>query len=197
MPHDSASTRRRLLDAAIEEFSVNGLSGGRVQVIADKAKANKQAIYAYYGSKEGLFVAAFGDRIADWREAIRFDENDLPESAGRMFDEYARSPETWRLMFWASIEQGGTRPPIPALAEMYEDYAERIKTAQKEGRVTTRYSAPMILGLIRSLVLTWQVQAPELGGRMPESVETRRATIVEAIRTLLSDVAHINDVAHI
>ena len=189
MPHDSAGTRRRLLDAAIEEFSVHGLAGGRVQVIADNAKANKQAIYAYYGSKEGLFVAAFADRIADWRSAIHFDENDLAESAGRMFDEYARSPETWRLMFWASIEQGGTRPSLPALAEMYEEYGARIAAAQADGRVSSRYSAPMILGLIRSLVLTWQVQAPELGGQMPESLATRRSTIVDAIRTLLNDEA--------
>jgi AcrR family transcriptional regulator len=187
MLRDSASTRRRLLDSAIEEFSTNGLSGGRVRVIADNARANKQAIYAYFGSKEDLFVAAFEDRIVHWREAIQFDEGDLPESAGRMFDEYARSPETWRLMFWAAIEQGGTRPSVPALSEMYDDYARRITVAQAEGRVTTRYSAPMILGLIRSLVLTWQLQAGELGSRMPESTEERRATIVTAIRVLLGD----------
>ena len=190
MPHDSTRTRRRLLDAAAEEFSAHGLSGARVQVIADNAKANKQAIYAYFGSKEDLFVAAFSDRIADWREAIRFDENDLPESGGRMFDEYARTPQTWRLMFWASIEQGGARPPVPALSQMYDDYAARIMAAQADGRVTARYSAPMILGLIRSLVLTWQVQAGELGARMPESSEERRATVVEAIRTLLTDERH-------
>jgi AcrR family transcriptional regulator len=77
MPHDSASTRRRLLNAAIEEFSVHGLAGGRVQVIADNAKANKQAIYAYYGSKEGLFLAAFADRIgrADVRRICTFARN--------------------------------------------------------------------------------------------------------------------------
>jgi AcrR family transcriptional regulator len=189
MPQKSADTRRRLLDAAIEEFSANGLAGARVQVIADNAKANKQAIYAYYGSKEDLFVATFADRIMHWREAIRFDEDDLPESAGRMFDEYTRSPQTWQLMFWASIEKGGSRPPLPALSEMYEDYAERIRAAQVAGRVTTRYSPPMILGLIRSLVLTWQVQAVELGARMPESLEVRRATIVEAIKTLLNDAS--------
>jgi hypothetical protein len=73
---------------------------------------------------------------------------------------------------------------------MYEDYAERIKIAQADGRVSSRYSAPMILGLIRSLVLTWQVQAPELGGKMADSPETRRSIIVEAIATLLNDRSH-------
>jgi AcrR family transcriptional regulator len=187
MAYNSADTRRRLLDAAIEEFSRHGLAGARVEAIAGNAKANKRAIYEYYGSKDALFVAAFEDRIADWRAAIHFDEYDLPESAGRMFDRYAETPQTWRLMFWASIEQAGTRPILPALAQMYGEYAARIAAAQAAGRVTQRYSPPMILGIIRALVLTWQVQAVELGANMSEGPETRRAIIVEAIRTLLDD----------
>jgi AcrR family transcriptional regulator len=190
MTYNSADTRRRLLDAAIEEFSRHGLAGARVETIAGKAKANKRAIYEYYGSKDDLFVAAFEDRIADWRDAIHFDEYDLPESAGRMFDRYAQTPQTWRLMFWASIEQAGARPTLPALTRMYNDYAARIAAAQAEGRVTKRYSPPMILGIIRALVLTWQIQAAELGADMPEGAETRRTIIVEAIRTLLDDSSH-------
>jgi AcrR family transcriptional regulator len=44
MTYNSADTRRRLLDAASEEFSRHGLAGARVETIADKAKANKRAI---------------------------------------------------------------------------------------------------------------------------------------------------------
>lgn len=190
MPYDSNATRRRLLDAAIEEFSVNGLAGARVQVIADRARANKQAIYGYFGSKEELFVAAYTDRIAQWRASIDFDEYDLPASAGRMFDRYAESPETWRLMFWAAIESGGGRPPLPALADMYREYSARIESAQSEGKVTTRYSAPMLLGLIRSLVLTWQTQATELGMGLPEKPSERRDIIIEALTSLLDDSKH-------
>jgi AcrR family transcriptional regulator len=195
MTYNSADTRRRLLDAAIEEFSRHGLAGARVETIADKAKANKRAIYEHYGSKDNLFVAAFEDRIADWREAIDFDEYDLPESAGRMFDRYAETPQTWRLMVWASIEQTGTRPTLPALSRMYDDYAARVEAAQAEGRVTRRYSPRVILGIIRALVLTWQVQAAELGANMSEGVQARREIIVEAIRTLLDDSSTLSEPA--
>ena len=57
MPWDSQDTRRRLLEAAITEFSAYGIAGARVDRIASAAKANKQAIYAYFGSKDALFAA--------------------------------------------------------------------------------------------------------------------------------------------
>ena len=37
------------------EFSAYGIAGARVDRIASAAKANKQAIYAYFGSKDALF----------------------------------------------------------------------------------------------------------------------------------------------
>ena len=55
MAYDSAATRARLLDAAHSEFAERGLAGARVDRIAAAAQANKQAIYAYFGSKEQLF----------------------------------------------------------------------------------------------------------------------------------------------
>lgn len=51
MAYDSAATRARLLDAAHAEFAERGLAGARVDRIAAAAQANKQAIYAYFGSR--------------------------------------------------------------------------------------------------------------------------------------------------
>jgi AcrR family transcriptional regulator len=74
MPWDSQATRRRLLEAAIMEFSAYGIAGARVDRIASAAKANKQAIYAYFGGKDALFAAAFEDRIRDFHASVLFDE---------------------------------------------------------------------------------------------------------------------------
>ena len=52
---DAEATKARILDAAKREFAKNGLGGARVDVIADKARANKRMIYHYFESKEGLF----------------------------------------------------------------------------------------------------------------------------------------------
>ena len=94
MPWDSQETRRRLLEAAITEFSCYGIAGARGDRIASAAKANKQAIYAYFGSKEALFDAAYKDRIRDFHACVRFDEYDLAEYGGRMFDKFEDAPET-------------------------------------------------------------------------------------------------------
>jgi len=50
-------TREAILIAAQDEFARKGLSGGRVDEIARRARANKRMIYHYFGSKQGLYVA--------------------------------------------------------------------------------------------------------------------------------------------
>jgi len=50
------ATRRRILEAALAEFAQKGLAGARVDEIALQANANKRMIYAYYVSKEDLWL---------------------------------------------------------------------------------------------------------------------------------------------
>ncbi len=54
----AAETRGRILDAALSEFSVNGLSGARTDRIAQSAGVNKALLYYYFESKENLYLAA-------------------------------------------------------------------------------------------------------------------------------------------
>lgn len=51
-------TRARILAAAMEEFSNRGLPRARTEDIAARCKINKRMIYYYFGSKEGLYIAA-------------------------------------------------------------------------------------------------------------------------------------------
>ena len=55
---DPDRTRAAILAAAQAEFAAKGLFGARVNEIARKARANKRMIYHYFGSKEGLYLAA-------------------------------------------------------------------------------------------------------------------------------------------
>ena len=116
MPWDSQDTRRRLLEAAITEFSAYGIAGARVDRIASAAKANKQAIYAYFGSKDALFAAAFEDRIRDFHASVLFDEYDLAEYGGRMFDKFEDAPETLRLVLWYQVERVAG-PPLEVILD--------------------------------------------------------------------------------
>ena len=68
-PRDAEATKDRILMAAREEFALAGLGGARIDKIAAAADANKQMIYHYFGSKDGLFTAALEAEYAQFRAA--------------------------------------------------------------------------------------------------------------------------------
>jgi TetR/AcrR family transcriptional regulator len=51
-------TRARILEAAVNEFSANGLAGARTEQIAEAAGVNKALLYYYFQSKQALYDAA-------------------------------------------------------------------------------------------------------------------------------------------
>ncbi len=55
---NAAATRQRILDAAMKEFAAKGLDAARIEDIAAMAGANRRMAYYYFGSKEGLYLAA-------------------------------------------------------------------------------------------------------------------------------------------
>jgi TetR/AcrR family transcriptional regulator len=62
--NDGRARRADILGAAEREFAVAGLSGARVERIAAAANVNKQLLFHYFGSKEGLFLAALDGLLA-------------------------------------------------------------------------------------------------------------------------------------
>jgi len=47
--------RNRIIEAAMKEFSINGLKGGRVENITKNANVNKAMLFYYFGSKKNLY----------------------------------------------------------------------------------------------------------------------------------------------
>ena len=68
-PRNAQKTRERILHAARQEFAKNGLSGARVDQIAERAAANKQLIYLHFGSKDGLFRSVLEEAYARFSAA--------------------------------------------------------------------------------------------------------------------------------
>ncbi|MCP4385795.1 MAG: TetR/AcrR family transcriptional regulator [Hyphomicrobiales bacterium] len=94
------ATQARILAAAKIEFAKNGLGGARVDVIAERSKANKRMIYHYFNSKEELFQCVLEDAYVDIRTAEQdLDLNHLPpvdalESLIRFtWEYYLKNPE--------------------------------------------------------------------------------------------------------
>ncbi len=143
----SDETKRRLLEAATAEFAAYGIAGARVDRIAANSGCNKQAIYAYYESKEGLYEAVYNAMVVETITSVPIDAADLPGYAARLFDHYRTHPEVLRLAFWFQLERPAMAPPQAAI-DASRDKIVAIRSAQEAGRVSRRLAAEHLLPLI-------------------------------------------------
>lgn len=192
MARDSAATRNRILNAAIDEFTAYGLAGARIDRIADAAEANKRSIYVYFENKELLFTAALNRVIGDLIDAVPLTGEDLPGYAGRMFDYLLAHPEALRMSMWRHLERPAAGP------DDVEVYAKKIEAMQGGERSGSAASEPTASGLpptdllvlVQGLASSWLISPVDLlaaDGADPYSSErlaVHRAALVEAARRL-------------
>lgn len=88
--NDPERTKENILEVATEEFASHGLSGARVDAIAERTRTSKRMIYYYFGGKEGLYQAVLEKAYADIRtaEAALHLEDLAPEEAMRRLAEF-------------------------------------------------------------------------------------------------------------
>jgi AcrR family transcriptional regulator len=183
---DAAETKRRLLTAATEEFAERGIAGARVDRIAAAAGCNKAMIYSYFGSKDNLFDAVFGESVARFVLDVPLDTGDLPGYAGKLFDRYEERPDALRLAIWHRLE----RPEGKWVTEIVLANEIRLldlERAQKEGRLSDHYTPMELLVLIQSVSTAWTTTNSELGVRTTIPREERRALVVDAVRRLIAE----------
>ncbi len=110
---DADATRARILAAAKQEFADYGLGGARVDVIAERANANKRMIYHYFGNKEALFrtvlVSAYVD-IRTAEQALELDHLSPREALMKLvaftWNYYLDNPEFLTLVNSANLHKG-------------------------------------------------------------------------------------------
>ncbi|SEP07609.1 TetR family transcriptional regulator [Actinacidiphila rubida] len=187
MNRDAEATRRRLLQAATDEFAAYGIAGARVDRIAAAAASNKAQIYHYFGSKDGLFDAVFDAMCRETVDAVPIDPANLPEYGGRLFDSYQARPWVQRLAAWYRLERADTGTLLPIVMESNAAKIEAVAAAQRDGLLTTRFSAPELLGLVLHLSGFWSSHTPEMGARLAEDgLARQREVVVRAVAALLS-----------
>ncbi|MEV5708895.1 TetR family transcriptional regulator [Actinoallomurus sp. NPDC052274] len=184
---DAEATRRRLLEAAREEFAAYGIAGGRVERIAAAARSNKAQIYHYFGSKDGLFDAVFDAMCRETVDAVPIDAENLPEYAGRLFDSYERRPWVQRIAAWYRLERAGTGDLLPVVVASNEAKLKAVADAQARGVLPTRFPADVLLGLVIHLSGFWSANVPEFDAVVAgHSSATRRQMVVDAVAALLA-----------
>ncbi|MFJ2648012.1 TetR family transcriptional regulator [Streptomyces sp. NPDC087420] len=180
MARSAEETRRKILDAAADEFARYGIAGARVDRITTTAGVNNALLYRYFGGKLELFDVVYSRHVVEIVEAVDLDPDDLPGYVGRLYDYYQAHPHVVRLAAWHQLERPDHTPP-QTVHDAQAQKAERIARAQKEGRIPGDLPAEELRDLMVLLSLSNGPLAPALGG----DPALRRATVVAAARALL------------
>jgi AcrR family transcriptional regulator len=187
MRRDIQKTKKRLLEAATNEFAQRGIAGARVDRIAELAGCSKALIYDYFGNKDQLFDAVYDALVVAFVQEVPIDPADLAGYAGRLFDQYQVCPEILRLSAWDILERGGAGTRLEAVQAANQNKIAAIEQAQCNGRVSDRWSPAELLLLITSISMMWMFVTPEFTELSVSEISARRRTVTEAIRMLVDD----------
>jgi AcrR family transcriptional regulator len=176
------ATRQRILDAAFAEFSTYGVAGARVDRIAKTAGCNKNLIYIYFGSKEGLFDETLKQRLRLIYEDHPLTPANLPEFAGKTFDFAMANPDVIRLLVWTKLDPGAAEPS--ARGEKVAAKMERLRAAQQTGELTDAWDAGFLITFVMSLATAWVPAFPY--GSAGLDHDRIRAQIVRAVAAVVA-----------
>jgi AcrR family transcriptional regulator len=176
MPRDAEATKARILEAATAEFAEHGIAGARVDRIAASAGANKSLIYAYFGSKDGLFDAVFDAAVVATVDEIPIDPDDLPGYAARLYDHRLDRPDLLRLASWDRLERDGLGVENEVVQGALTSKVKAISKAQKAGKISSAVKAETLLEFIIALSQTELGHAK--GSRAAAAHRKRIATAV-------------------
>lgn len=134
------STKQDILDAARGEFARLGLSGARVDQIAEASGANKRMIYHYFGGKEQLFAAVVEDAYVGIRsqEQVLQLEALPPEEAMRKlveftWDYYLKNPEFITLVNSENLHQARHIAGNRQLRKLQKAYVDAVQGILERG----------------------------------------------------------------
>src|SRR5438105_6482239 len=124
-------TRSGILDAALAEFSKEGLAGARTDAIARAAGVNKALLYYYFGDKDRLYAAVldhvFGElshRLIDVLDHDNSPREKILAYAAAHFDYIAHSPLLPRLVHREMMQAG--RHGSAHVARVAEQYLRPV-----------------------------------------------------------------------
>ena len=137
---DAAATQEALIAAAVNEFSRNGFAGARVDEIARVAGVNKQLVYHYFDSKQGLYLVALESVYAEIREKEKSLSlgalaplEAMTQLIAFSFDYLAEHPEFLSLLTDENRNQGAHILESERLQKMHSPFIEMLEATLERG----------------------------------------------------------------
>jgi AcrR family transcriptional regulator len=182
-----AQTRQAILDAAIVRFGRDGFRVTSVADIARDAGVGGTVAYAYFPSKEALFLAAVDEDAAGviheglsalleqadfqaWRQSLIF----------TLIDAVDQHPLARRLL--AGLEPDVTERvlEIPALNELRKACAERLRAEQLAGRLRHDLDPVAIGNGVIAITLSLLMSVVQIGGNTAITYANDVAAVFDA-----------------
>jgi len=138
---NAEATRRNIVEEALREFSQHGLSGARVDRIAENTHTSKRMIYYYFESKEGLYLEALRESYTRLRALeADFHLEDLPPMLALRklvegtVDYHASHSDFIRVIMTENIHKGDHIKKMPELKVVNRTAIEIIEEICKRGK---------------------------------------------------------------
>jgi TetR/AcrR family transcriptional regulator len=133
-------TREKIISAATFEFAEKGYDGARMDEIALRAGIQKNVLYYYFKSKDGLYTEVLIEtyeliRFSQAESKINFDDpvegmRKLVYSVGKI---WFKHPEFLRLLQSENILKGHHIKSSPRIPDLYSPLMNSIKILLKKG----------------------------------------------------------------
>jgi AcrR family transcriptional regulator len=196
----SDATRTALLRAAREEFAGLGLSGARVDRIAETAGVNKERIYGIFGSKDKLFDAVIIDVMQEFTEMVDplWKTGDVGAFVSSLYDYQRTNPQLLRLLTWEALHRGDDAHDVDGWRR--EHYRRKLENSMMHFGTDDPFRAGLmtlvICGIPNWLNLVPQLRRLMLGDRANDA-ESIRAFLVPfaegAARAMKADINPVNE----
>ncbi len=199
---DPEVSMQDILRIATEEFAVNGLSGARVDQIAERTRTSKRMIYYYFGGKEGLYQAVLEKAYMDIRsleQRSKLAEME-PRAAMRKlieltFDYDETHPQFISLVSVENIHQGKHLKNLESIKEVNASVIRTLSAILERGRKEGVFRGdldPVDVHLLISAFCFFRVSNRHTFGAIfardlsdPKLRKRHKKMIIEAIERLL------------
>jgi TetR/AcrR family transcriptional regulator len=196
-------SRQAIFDAALEEFSLEGVAGGRMDRIATAAGVNKALLYYYFKDKETLYGALLDHVFSGLRDTV-LAAMDAAKTPGEQimawlashFDYVANSPTYPRLVQYEMMR--ANRAGSPHIKRLSTDYfqpiTERIMKVVADGiaqgefrQVHARHFVTSTVPVITNYFLNVPLMRLSTPGDplSPERIAERRAAVMDFVTAAL------------
>jgi TetR/AcrR family transcriptional regulator len=193
-------SRNAILQAALREFSVEGVAGARTDAIARAARVNKALLYYYFKDKDALYAAVLDKVFEGLLQAVsQALDSDLPPKkkfltyVGAHFDYISGQTYAPRIV-QGEMMRGGGRQFARIVQEYFKPLFTKVAAVLKAGQesgdfrpVDPWHFIPSVISVIVFYFNSAPAMRIMIGADplTPERIAQRRAAVLDFISAAL------------